>query len=294
MLRLAHFSDLHVTVSPAREPAGQLLGKRLVGSINHYLGGRRRHFARAEHRIARLLEDVDAQGVAHALCTGDLTGMSYEPEFRACAALFGDRPGRPERCTILPGNHDRYTRQAARERRFEHWFGSDHGVGGPYPLRKRLAPGVTLVALDVACPTWLFASYGICGDRQLRALEDILSDPALRGDFVVLALHHGPLVAAGRPPSRLSGIIDGPALLRVIDRPEARLDAVVHGHIHDAFWVRRPRPILCAGSATDLSRTCGYNVYEIDPERRALFLERRVWSAKADRFVASSGPVRVL
>jgi 3',5'-cyclic AMP phosphodiesterase CpdA len=139
-------------------------------------------------------------------------------------------------------------------------------------------------------PTWLFASHGICGERQLGELEGVLADPALRGDFVLLALHYGPLTAAGRPPSRLSGIRDGPNLLR----KTKRADVVVHGHIHDAFWLRRPRPTVCAGSATDRSRACGYNVYEIDPERRSLSLERRIWDERADRYAPQGGPVRVL
>lgn len=284
MLRLAHFSDPHVSVPPTTQPLGQLLGKRLVGSLNFYLGRRRHHFAQAEHQLGTLLDDVEAQGADHALCTGDLTSMSYEPEFRAAAAIFGDRLRKPDRYTILPGNHDRYTRSVTRERTFERWF----GAGPAYPLRKRLAPGLTLVAVDAACPTWLFGSYGVCGPDQIDALHRLLEGPDVRDDFIVLALHYGPLTASGRPPSRVNGILDGPNLLRAT----RRADVLVHGHIHDAFWLRRPRPTVCAGSATDLSRPCGYHIYQIDPERRTLLLERRVWDGQ--RYVGRDRPVRVL
>ena len=45
--------------------------------------GRGRHFAGSDQRIAKLLEDVDAQGVDHALCTGDVTGVTGARRARA-------------------------------------------------------------------------------------------------------------------------------------------------------------------------------------------------------------------
>src|SRR5687767_3206409 len=118
-MRLAHFSDPHVTISPLDEPLGLLHLKRALGTVNYFGGGRWRHFQGSAERMTRLLQDVDAQNVSHVLCTGDLTTMSFDREFQRMARLFAERLEMPERYTVLPGNHDRYTQAAMDERRFE-------------------------------------------------------------------------------------------------------------------------------------------------------------------------------
>jgi hypothetical protein len=49
------------------------------------------------------LADIDAVGVDHALCTGDVTQMSYAIEFERLSALYGPRLQQPERHTVIPG-----------------------------------------------------------------------------------------------------------------------------------------------------------------------------------------------
>jgi 3',5'-cyclic AMP phosphodiesterase CpdA len=288
-MRLAHFSDIHVTLSPLAQGSFGA-AKRVVGSLNYYLGGRRRHFHDVERRIALLLEDIDRQGVDHALCTGDLTAMSYGEEFERCAALFGLRREDPARCTVIPGNHDRYVPEGATggERRFERWFGAV-SEGGRYPFIKRLPGGVAIVGLDVSRPTALLDSSGRCGPEQLEKLRAILRDPGPEVRFVILALHYGLLRDRGQPDRPTHGIEDYLDLLAVIDAPDSRLDLVLHGHIHKPYAVpgrsdggRAPEPgrcaIRCAGSATDLhQRRCGYDLYQIDAEARRFSVERRVW-----------------
>ncbi|MEO1337338.1 MAG: metallophosphoesterase, partial [Myxococcota bacterium] len=168
-MRLAHFSDIHVTLSPVKH--GGLLSKRTAGALNYYVGGRRHHFANVEARIATLLADVDAQDVDHTVCTGDVTQMSYEEEFRRCAALFGERLDQPERFTVIPGNHDRYTSKASGL--FEQFFGRLACPDGRYPFRKDVG-SVSFIGLDLARPTALIDSSGLCGAAQLSALTRML------------------------------------------------------------------------------------------------------------------------
>lgn len=289
-MRLAHYSDIHVTVSPLSGSPRRLLGKRAVGSLNYYVGGRGRHFADVEARIRALLDDVDAQGVDHALCTGDVTQMSYELEFERCAELYGPRLAQPERHSLLPGNHDRYTPGACADARFEHWLGALSG-GGRYPWRRRIADGVTLIALDVARPNSLLDSSGLCPPEQLERLAEELRDPTLADDFVIVALHYGLLRRDGRRDHRHHGIRNVDALLAVLDAPESRVDAVLHGHMHRPFSLRRGRyEIHCAGSATDLAHRPGYNVYELDRAARRLRVQRRRWDPAEARFVPDEGP----
>lgn len=262
------------------EPVARLMGKRAMGALNYYLGGRGAHFRDVESRITRLLEDIDSQGVDHALCTGDVTQMSYESEFERCAELFGDRRQQPERWTVIPGNHDRYTHGAAQARRFDRWFA---GLGADsYPFAKQIAPGVRVVAMDVARPNAMLDSSGLCGPAQLERTKALLAEA--KGDFVILALHYGLFRSNGQPDRKTHGIRDLPELIAVLE--SERVDLILHGHIHRAYQVAVANTTaVCAGSATDLYQRCGYNIYELDPEGRTFTTQRRVWDAEAEVYV---------
>jgi 3',5'-cyclic AMP phosphodiesterase CpdA len=274
-VKLAHFSDIHVTHFPL---AGKPALKRLAAVVSYSMMGRGRHFQGSEERIARLLEDVDAQGVDHALCTGDLTGVSTEEEFASVARLFGKRCEQPDRYTVLPGNHDRYVHGASGL--FERHF-SALCEGARFPFVKVLSADVTLVAIDVALPTGLTDSSGLCGEGQRAQLQALLTDPSLRDRFVVLALHYGLLRSDGQRDRRSHGLRDDQELMALLDRDDVALDVVLHGHMHRPYVVTfGRRTVINAGSATDLHlESPGYHVYDIDVTRRRVRIERRRWNA---------------
>lgn len=281
-MRLAHYSDIHVTVPPWRGGLAGLVGKRAMGALNYYIGGRKRHFVDVEHRIARLLEDVDAQHVDHALCTGDVTQMSRPEEFERCARLFGPRLTDPDRLTIIPGNHDRYTPNADRERRFERYFAPV--APDAYPFAKRIGD-LVIVGVDVARAAGLFDSSGYAGPDQLARLEAILTEQRPT-DFVVLAMHYGLFRRHGQPDRKRHGIRDFETIVDLVAAEQTHVHAILHGHMHDAYRVDvHGVPEICAGSATDVYRTCGYHVYTIDPATKSIEIERRIWDPDADRYV---------
>lgn len=282
-MKLAHFSDLHVTHFPLS--AGFTL-KRLLAVGSYTLMGRGRHFEQSDARIAALLEDVDALGVDHALCTGDLTGVSGVAEFERCAQLFGPRLSQPKRFTVLPGNHDRYVEAAARSRLFERHFGGLCG-GAAFPLVKDVGAGVTVVGLDSARPCSLTDSSGLLGKAQRQKALEVLTDRSLEGRFVVVALHYGLLRKTGQRDARHHGLRDDLELTALVDRPDVFVDLVVHGHMHTAYTVRTARRLTVnAGSATDLHARCGYNVYDIDAAAHRVTGARRTWSAASGRYEA--------
>lgn len=283
-MKLAHFSDLHVTHFPL---SGKPALKRFAAIASYSLAGRGRHFEGSDARIAKLLEDVDAQGVDHALCTGDLTGVSTEAEFSRVAELFGPRLQQPARYTVIPGNHDRYVRGA--KGLFEQHF-SALSEGGRFPFVKHLSSEVSVVAIDVARPTSLIDSSGLCGPQQRAALLGILTDDSLKGRFVILALHYGLLRSEGQRDARPHGLRDDLEVMQLIDRSDVRLDLVLHGHMHRPYVVNtKQRTAICVGSATDLhvKQGCGYHVYEIDPAAHRVSISRRVWNEGPGRYEAA-------
>lgn len=283
-MRLAHFSDIHVTHFPLTA-AGGFAFKRLLAIGSYSVAGRGAHFEGSNARITALLDDVDALNVDHAVCTGDLTGVSTEPEFAEVAARFGpSRLAQPERYTVIPGNHDRYV--AAAQGRFERFFGTLCDQGR-FPLVKSLPGNVTLVCVDTARPTNLIDSSGEVGTAQRAKLLQVLTDPRLRDQFVVLGFHYGLLRMNGQRDGRNHGLRDDLAMLELIDRPEVSLDLVIHGHLHRPFKLRPGRrTIVNAGSATDLHvNGAGFNVYDIDAATHRVTVSRRAWSLSAGRYV---------
>ena len=109
-MRIAHFSDLHVLsldgVSPHR-----FLNKRITGYANLRLKRGHVHHPRLVRAIAR---EVKRCRVDHVVITGDLTNLALEQEFEAVHRLLHEELGLPPGdVSIIPGNHDLYTRGAS-------------------------------------------------------------------------------------------------------------------------------------------------------------------------------------
>ena len=182
--------------------------------------------------------------------------------------------------TVLPGNHDVWSYEAAAGWRFLRLLGPD-GLGmkkavASYPLSVQLSPGVTLVALDTARhgdpPR---TTPGLVGSEQLSAARELVRAAARDGRAVLLALHHHLVIPRERVPSDVClarmPLADAYQVVRLL--AELPVAAVLHGHRHTSFRVdlpglNGPTPVLCAGSASRVAdepvRRPRALVYEVD------------------------------
>jgi len=264
-LRIAHITDVHVQRPPRPR---ELFSKRLLGSANLYLAGRRRHFTAAVQ--SALVEAVAAQAPDALICTGDLTAQATVGEFRAAhdllAPLFARQP-----TALITGNHDTYTRAAWREARMEGAFGRWMGQGA-WPRVHDLGGGVAAVAIDV-CEARL-DSAGRVGEDQLVRLRALLEGDALAGRFVFAMLHYPLRDRRGAPygPARRA-LFGARALEAALTGATDRVGAIVHGHEHHGFRAELPSPggpipILNPGSSgyawlPEARRTAHFNVYTV-------------------------------
>lgn len=278
-MRIAHFSDLHL-LSLEGVTFRRFLNKRATGYANLRLKRGSIHRASYVKAIAREVRRIE---VDHVVVTGDLTNLALEPEFElAREVLEKDLGLSPDDVTIVPGNHDVYTRGAHLAKRFASYFGDylvsdlpelavDIGAGH-FPVVKLRGPAA-IIGVCSAVPRLPFVAAGRIGKAQLGALDRILAHPKVRRLTPVIALHHPP----HNPVSPLKAMLEGlgDAALLWTGMSHLPVGMVLHGHLHRR--VRREDAttggMLVSVGATSASlhhdsrhRMAGFNVYTIDDD----------------------------
>lgn len=271
MLRVLHFSDVHVDLPLSTLPWSTWLGKRAIGGLNHALR-RRKHFVHAVDKLAALARFADAQAIDLALCTGDYTILGTLPELDLAARSIEPLTKRPLGFATVPGNHDVYLGDSVREQRFEKhfakWMTSDRpelATDGPFPFVRLFGDSLAVVGVSSARPNpepW--RSSGRIPDAQLEGLRRIVAEPSIRDRFVIVMTHYAPRLWNGRPDSITHGLENADALLSVL--ATIPRGCLIHGHVHRRFAVREPNVgpmLLGAGSTTQEGRE-GLWVIEVD------------------------------
>src|SRR5436305_919631 len=85
MLRLAHFSDIHLTADPLGWERGDWFNKRLPGWINLRWLGRGRRFRTADDVVEAMTADLRRRRPDHLIFSGDATALGFESEFARAA-----------------------------------------------------------------------------------------------------------------------------------------------------------------------------------------------------------------
>jgi 3',5'-cyclic AMP phosphodiesterase CpdA len=303
-MKIAHFSDLHL-LALGGVPPWRFLNKRLTGWANIRL--KRGHVHRASY-VRAIAREVTRLGVDHVVVTGDLTNLALESEFDLAREVLERELGMaPSDVTIVPGNHDVYTRGAGRalrfHRAFEKYVVSDlpelavDTPGGRFPVVK-LRGDVAVVGLSSAVPQPPLVAAGQLGKPQLEALRRVLRHPEVERRIVVLAVHHPPVNDWSMRKVFLEGLRDSSELLALLrDLPRG---LILHGHLH-----RRIQRVLAdrweqlgATSASlhheDPDRMAGFNVYELDREGpRLARAHAHIYSEHSESFRLDSVPRHV-
>jgi 3',5'-cyclic AMP phosphodiesterase CpdA len=271
MVRILHFSDVHVDLPLSTLPWTTWLGKRALGGLNHAVR-RRKHFARAVDKLAVLARFADEQAIDFAVCTGDYTILGTEPELELAARAVEPLTRRPLGFATVPGNHDVYLEDSVREGRFEKHFAKhmrsdrpDLATDGPFPFVRWVGDDVAVVGISSSRPNpepW--RSSGRVPEPQIEGLRRVLDDEAVKRRFVVVMTHYAPRLWNGRPDSVSHGLDNADALLEVI--AGVSHGCLLHGHVHRRYSVRVPgvaATLLGAGSTTQEGRE-GLWVLEVE------------------------------
>ncbi len=295
--RIAHLSDPHVLDLTGVGTSRLVTNKRLTGWANLKLN-------RSSHHkpwvVEAMMEDLRAHRVDHVVVTGDLTNLALEPEFERVRALFDAMGYGPEELSVVPGNHDLYTRGAERTQRFAHFFAPhltsdlpDIGVehpSGVFPFVRLRGP-VALVGLSTAVARPPLVASGWAGPAQIEALARALEHPEVLARTPVLFAHHPLTNPRGRVASALRGWSDVDALRARLD--DVRHALALHGHLHHRVHeviptargaIHRLGATSASLLAHDPRAMAGYNIYTLD-ERGLVRADARVWSDDARAFL---------
>jgi 3',5'-cyclic AMP phosphodiesterase CpdA len=276
-MRIAHFSDLHL-LSLEGVTLGRFLNKRLTGWAMLRFHRKSVH---KPHAVRAVADEVKRARIDHVTITGDLTNLALEPEFQLVRNFIEKDLGlHSDQVSVIPGNHDVYTRGSAHKRRFEEyckdWIKSDIpelGVehhGARYPYVKLRGP-CAIIGMSTAVPRGPLMAAGQFGSAQLDVFEKLLEHPEVKKRTKVILQHHPAHNLRNRVVAYLEGLHDSKHMVKKLARLEHGL--ILHGHSH--IRVRRTIEtevgridVVGATSASLLSdhphRHAGFNLYEFD------------------------------
>ncbi len=300
-MRIAHFSDLHVLDLAGVDATRLWTNKRATGMVNLRLNRGHKH---KSHAVEAIVADVRALDVDHVVITGDLSNLALETEFARVRTMIEALDMGPDRVSVVPGNHDLYTRGSLRTQRFfnafREYMTDDHGAAheshhgsGVFPFT-RVRDGVAIVGVSSAVPRVPVVSAGHVGASQMNALRSVLREPSLRDLVPVVMMHHPVINPRGAWRTFSRGLAEAEAMRSILSEREGEL-LFLHGHLHDRghrSWQSASGATVHHIGATSASllhehpdRSAGYNVYEIEDGRLAS-VYARVFDDRTRAFTA--------
>jgi len=240
-----HLSDIHfsqIVFNPLR-----LMNKRLIGNANVAL--RRRH-AFLTQQAPAFLDYIAGLGVPDLVISGDFTSTSTKAEFELAREFVQRLVHRGMAPRVIAGNHDVYTFESARHRRFEKYLG-EWSPADTLPAIAPLRNGWPVLYVPTVCPN-LLSSKGRIRPSEIAAVRAALASTS--GPMIVVG--HYPVLDETygyqtKPNRRLRDAAALAQALRAYPDPLLYLS----GHVHRFSLVSDPlRPTLTHLSSGALFR----------------------------------------
>lgn len=265
MIRLAHFSDVHLGPLPPVRLA-ELMGKRLTGYLNWRFA--RAHSLRRE-TVAGLVEHMHTLTPNLIAVSGDLVNIATKSEFEMTANWLKEL-GVPQRVAVIPGNHEAYV-PGALEMAGTAWGEYMRGQtldAAPFPFVRQKGD-VALVSCNSALPRPPFIASGRFDIEQAKRLTVWLKKLGQMRLFRAVMIHHPPTEEHAHEPWR--GLSGADLFRHAIE--EAGAELILHGHLHKTTIEALPGPrgdvpvLGVASAAANAMRgeePARYNLFEIE------------------------------
>ncbi|MFT3878975.1 MAG: metallophosphoesterase [Gemmatales bacterium] len=290
MLRLIHFSDIHVFQPGARWKTREYFTKRVTGYFNNRYLPRSNRFKQASLVLQKLVEDAYSRSPDLVIFSGDATTLGVEEEFAHAAELLRvGQPGTPPALAV-PGNHDYYTTHSVRkglfERHFAPWQVGHRLDQETYPFARKVGHLYLVAVNSCQWNRWSWDATGKVGIDQLLRLERLLSSEEARGCIKILVTHYPLALADGKPERRQRRLRDLKDLLDIAQKYQVQL--WLHGHRHQSYVVpansERSVAAVCVGSGT-MHDHWSFGEYLFD--QNVMTLRQYTYQPEVSRFMLS-------
>jgi len=215
--RFAHLSDLHFFHMSFKLKS--FLSKRLIGNCNFLL--RRKNEFKYE-----LLEAITPvlvrEKISFVVISGDISCTSLEEEFIQGKRFVEGLKKLGIETIVVPGNHDKYTKESAKSELFYQSFPSPLSEDGIEV--KKIAPSWSLVAIDTALPTPFFCCHGKFSEDLKQKLDTRLK--SLPENESIVLTSHFPIALDG------SKALHGESSLLSLCKKYKNIKLYLHGHTH--------------------------------------------------------------
>lgn len=284
LIRILHLSDLHWRARRFNRPSLKM-------------GGFSGHDPRKAEDLMRAIKNLPPPDLT--VITGDLSATGGKRSLQQVwEFITHDLRLDLRKICAVPGNHDRYHK--------DNWGHSPWmACASPFQVMVKDVP-VFLFPFDSTCSGMarLKANRGGITPAQYQHFhrsQAELGGPArqpheaYRSGLKIALLHHHPMPLPGKNMAALTFMPDGGSFLAEMQR--ARINLILHGHQHRDYACRvhyfditdQPEPsdlvVVGAGSAISSRGTIGFNLIEIDPKTRQVWLRVYHWETASYRQV---------
>ena len=260
-MKIAHITDIHVHAPPR---LSEIHGKRLLGTANLYLLGRKSKFSLDVQQAA--VQSVVEANPDVVVFTGDLTAQALDAEFSAARELLDPILSRFP-TVMVPGNHDTYVRESTPGNRMRELFGE--WMGPQMPSIEKVN-GIRFVRLET-CRCHPLSS-GWTPVEQLAQAKQLLDEDD--AEYTFLCIHYPLLGRRGEPYGPATRALANADDVRAFVHNTPGIDAILHGHEHHGFRTQIAGPngpveILNPGSSgyahlPDKNRTAHLCFYTVE------------------------------
>ncbi|TGJ99073.1 phosphohydrolase [Leptospira semungkisensis] len=283
-MKLVHLSDLHF---PVPLPFSSLKGKMIPGYLNYTFRRRKKYPISLWNAIVRKIETTNPDAI---VISGDITNVSHLREYNRSLEIL--KPVLSDKTFMIPGNHDRYTKQSSYgkempyyERFFSTWMGEEVPDQKGY-LRVKKIGNLALVGWDSNMPLSVLNAYGFIEEELVHSTLEYLKREKIENYFLIC--HHpiwNPPERQESPGHRMRNREKIASLLK--EKPPI---AYLHGHVH-TNWVKAPGPekpfyVINSASSTriaDPRHQSGFHI--LDWNGRKLDIQRFSFSLEKGEFI---------
>ncbi len=282
-MKIIHISDIHLPISI---PLFSLSGKMFIGYLNYNLRRKKKYPIEIIFSIIEQLKKLEYDCL---VISGDLTNVSSKEEFEKSFEILS--PILNEKTFIIPGNHDRYVKNAVYPiDLFDEVFGKFTGEKAfqneNIYLRYKKIQDHVFVGWDSNFPNSFVKATGFV-DKKIASLTKTLLKN-LGAEKSVIVCHH----PIWNPEDKHESIYH-----RLINREEIIMElkeispiVYLHGHVH-TNWIKLPDeeiPFSIVNSASsarlpDGSHNSGFHQIEIHGE--TFDFRRFIYSRKEKKMI---------